>query len=452
MIARRARLVWALFAVTAGALALVAMAHWADALVTGRPVLYGEGAVAHAAILFREGAAYRDATGTVAANYPPLYLALASVGDPFRTGRALTIASAVAVGALVWWRARDAGPVPRTGLALGWLALAPVAIRGAAVKPDLVAVALTAFGVALLERRSARTALAGGALLALAAWAKPTALLPAAAVLAWLALRDRPAFWRAMAGAATVAALALAQAAALGAADVWRHVVLWNALPWDVEQAVRVLIFGAGTVGLLAVIAGAMRGIVLAYLLGALGVAVLGGREGATINYLLDLAAATTFGLATASVRWRSSAWLPGVAILQIALGVALLAPFGIGREPTTGAWGAPERVAVVRSLGPGEHLVEDSGLLVADGRSPVLDDLFLWSRLGRLGIVDVAPLVRRVRDGELASVVSEADLARLAEAPAHERARWHPDLVRAVLERYALERSTGALWVYRPR
>lgn len=492
MSARGARIAWALLAAVAGALAAIAVVQWADALITGRPVLYGEGAVAHAALLFRGGAPYADTTGAVAANYPPLYLVLASLGpsgspggtlwedlgSPFRVGRALTIASALAVAGIVWWRAGGARPLVRVGLAAGWLALVPVAIWGAAVKPDLLAVALTLGGVAALERASGpgaappagrangslRAALLGGALLAAAVWAKPTALLPAGVVLAFLAVGAPQALPRAAVGATAVGVIALAHAMTLGIADVWRHVVVWNALPWSGEQAVLVVVLGAATVGIVtasAALLGALRGIALAYALGALGVAILGGREGATINYLLDLAAATTFGLAAIAPRLWVSAAYPAAAILQLVIAVGLLSPFGLvpGREPTTGAWGDRERMAAIRELHPGRpHLVEDSGLLAAAGIEPVVDDLFLWSRLVDLGVIDPVPLLERIRSAGIATVVSEADLAALDRAPAYERARWHPALVAAIRERYDLVgRITGPggraiLWIYRPR
>lgn len=452
-----ARPLWWIFALVAGAVALVAVTQWLGALITGRPLIYGEGAVAHAAALLRDGAAYRDPSGAVAANYPPLYLALASLGEPLRSGRALSIASAIAVAAVIAWRSRAAGTLAGAALSLGWLALAPVAIWGAAVKPDLLAVALTVGGVAMLERSRGRDALLAGALLGLAVWTKPTALLPAAAVLVWALVAARPSFGWAVVGASVVAAIATGHAALLGLGDVWRHVVAWNALAWSAEQVVLVSVLAASTVGVLAavaVIGGGARGIALAYLVGALGVVVLAGREGATINYLLDLAAATVFALARVAPRIRTSGGPALAAVTQIAIAFLLLSPFGLlpGREPTTGAWGRPERLEVVRALGPGHHLVEDSALLIAAGREPVVDDLFLWSRLVRAGLVDPGPVLGLVRRGELASVVSETDLERLSDAPAYERARWDPNLVSAVLDRYALERSTNGLWVYRPR
>lgn len=458
MDARAARLAWAIFAAVAAALALLAVAHWVEALLSGRPVIYGEGAVANAALLFRDGTGYRDTTGAVAANYPPLYIALASLGDPFRVGRALTMLSAIAVGAMVAWRARDGGPLAAAAIGLGWLALAPVGIWGAAVKPDLLAVALTFGGVAVLERsRAGSGAIAAGALLALAVWAKPTALLPAAAVLAWAFVALRPAIAPASAGFAATAAIATLHAATIGIGDVWRHVVTWNALPWSTEQALLVLVLAAAVVGIVVAAltaAGAVRGIALAYLVGAWGVVLLAGREGATINYLLDLAAATAFAAARGAPRLRASAGFAVAASAQLAIGLWLLAPFGIvpGREATTGAWGQPERMEAVRALGPGDHLVEDSGLLMAAGRRPVIDDLFLWRALAASERVGTAPLFDRVLSGELASVVSEVDLTRLDQAPAYERARWHPGLVALILEHYRLERSTGRLWVYRPR
>ncbi len=460
MSGRAARLAWVLFALVAAGLAVLAAAQWADALSTGRPILYGEGPVAHAAILFRTGEAYRDVTGEVAANYPPLYLALASLGEPLRTGRAATILCTLAVALVIELRAFGGGLLARAGLALSWLALAPVAIWGAAVKPDVLAVALTIAGVGLLERAASRsdrrTAVVAGALLAAAVWSKPTAILPGVAVVVWALARTRPTGLRALAGAAAVAVLEGAQALVIGPSDLWRHVVVWNALGWSAEQALLVGVLGAATLGVLvaaAALARALRGIALAYLVGSLAIVLFGGREGATINYLLDAAAATLFALATTAPRLRASAAFPLAGLVQLALGVALLTPYAIlpGRVVATGAWGSAGRADVVRTLGPGDHLVEDSGLLIADGRAPVVDDLFLWSRLAARRVVDPSYVLRRVKGRRFASVVSEADLAHLDTAPAYERARWDPALVRAVLADYSLERSARGLWVYRP-
>ena len=109
--------------------------------------------------------------------------------------------------------------------------------------------------------------------------------------------------------------------------------------------------------------------------------------------------------------------------------------------------------MATVRAL-PDPALVEDSGLLVAAGREPLVDDLFLWSRLLDRGgtFNEGRALLDAVGTRRFVRIVSEADLERLDEAPAYERQRWAGSLVRQVLDRYRLERHEGALCLYVPR
>lgn len=475
---------WSALLVIAGLFAAIAVGHWVEALWSGRPVLYGEGAVANAAILLRDGNPYLDTTGTVAANYPPLYLWLASLADPFRGGRLVTIASAILVALIIWWRARGAGSVSRAALALTWLALTPVAIWGAVVKPDLFAIALTVAGVAALDHAirpglasregATRFAVLAGALLAAAVWAKPTALLPAAVVTAYVLAFARPVFARAALGGIAVAALALAHAATLGIGDVWRHVVVWNALPWSAEQALLLGVLGLAAIGIpvaLAARVAGFSGVALAYGIGAAGVVLLGGREGATINYLLDLTAATVYAIATLAPRLVQSTGFPLALAAQVVLGFAVVAPFGLvpGRDTGTGAWrtSEPGPVGVVFNgdeifalNANGTYIAEDSGLLVRRGITPVIDDLFLWSRLAEAGLVDPTPVLERVRAGEIDGILSEVELERIGEARPFERARWHPDLVAAILERYeritilgeVFPSGSGRLRIYIPR
>ena len=89
----------------------------------------------------------------------------------------------------------------------------------------------------------------------------------------------------------------------------------------------------------------------------------------------------------------------------------------------------------------PGTVLIEDSGLLVANGREPIVDDLFLWSRNYASGksFVEGQQLLDAVRAGRFDAIVSEADLERIDAAPGYERQRWHADLIAAVIERYQL-------------
>ncbi|HVR87960.1 MAG TPA: hypothetical protein VHG53_00260 [Candidatus Limnocylindria bacterium] len=459
MTARAARGGWVAYGVVAAALAAVALLAWLRALVLDGPVLYGEGAVAHAALLGRTLAEYSDPAGPqfVAANYPPLFFAIAGVGDPFITGRVVSITATLGIAVLLFLRARGADRVVRAALALGWLALAPVSIWGAAVKPDLLALVLTVGAVWSLESRRAA---ASAALLVVAALAKPTALVPALALLLWVVLRDRALLRAFIFGGAAASAIAVVALDAFGYADVWRHVVTWNALAWTAEPAILLAFLGLAVYGA-ALAAGVLTrsfgGPIGAYAAGAIVVVLLGGRDGATINYLLDLAAAACLAVAAAAPRLARSPAYPLAAIVTLAIGLLIFSPFGVvpGRPTTTGAWGDPARLGAVRDALASDAVVlaEDSGLLVATGHDVVIDDLFLWSRLVARGTVDPAPLLGEVRAGRFTAIVSEVELAKLAAAPAYERARWDPALAQAIGERYRFDRRlAGGLFVYRPR
>ncbi len=456
----RATLAWTAYLVPAAALALYAVAQWLLALVNRTPVLYGEGAVANAARLARDGIAYLDPDPSrfVAANYPPLYFHLASIGDPFISGRIASIVATLLVSGMVYIAARPAGPLAATALCVGWLALAPVAIWGSVLKPDLVALALTATAVVVLDRRRDLAPIAGFALV-FAALAKPTALLPAAALVAWLAWSDRARLARSGFGAAVAVVAAAVTVYLDSVPDIWRHVVTWNALAWSADQMLSIAIIGVLVLGVplgLAVFTRGVNGARAAYLAGALAIVVAGGREGATINYLLDLTVATALSLAAAAPRLRAGALFPILALAQLVLATVVIDPLRVvpGRVQLTGAWGDPSRAAIIApEIASGAPLlVEDSGLLVAHGAVPVIDDLFLWSRLVERGTIDAAPIVTQVANARFRAVVSEADLEHLDAAPGFERQRWTALLARAVVDRYRLDRHEGPLWIYVPR
>ena len=456
----RPTIAWAAYLVPAAGLALYALVQWLSALANRTPVLYGEGAVANAARLARDGIAYLDPDPSrfVAANYPPLYFHLASIVDPFITGRIASIVATLAVAAMVFVSARPAGGLAATALAAGWLALAPVMVWGPALKPDLVALALTAMAVVLLDRRRDLAPIAGFALV-FAALAKPTALLPAAALVAWLAWADRATLVRCGFGAAVAVVAAAVTVYLDSVPDVWRHVVTWNALSWSLDQAVSIAVIGVVVIGIPLGVAAFTRGVAgarAAYLAGALAIVVLGGREGATINYLLDLTVAIMLSIAAVAPRFRPSALIPLVLLAQLGVGTFVLDPLRVvpGRVPTTGAWSDQLRGGAISIAFhvDGRYLVEDSGLLAKSGIPPVVDDLFLWSRLVERGIIDADPIVSQVREGRIDSVIAQTDLEHLDVAPAFERQRWAGTLVRAVLDRYRLANHIGDLWIYEPR
>lgn len=449
----RTRVAWWIYAVVAGALALVVVWNWIWAVTLRGPVLYGEGAVAHAAILARDGleytkgARYGDASPIfTAANYPALYFHLAGIGDdPFVTGRVLSIAATLFVAGAIAWRARSGGWLVAAALALAWIGSVPVMQWGLAVKPDLLALALTV-GASLALARARPLPLLAGVLIGVAVLAKPTALLPGVALLAYVAWRDPLGATRGLIGG-LVSAIAVAFLTNFQANAYLIHVVDWNALPWRAELAAPLVLVALLVLAVpvaTVVVTRAGSGAVGAYLVGAIGVLLLGGREGATVNYFLDLSAALALAAATIAPHLSPSAGFPVASIAQLALGVVLLNPFPTTPSllAPTGKWGDSFAIAYVRDFVPGTVLAEDSGLLVANGREPLVDDLFLWSRNYATGksFLEGPGLLQAVRAGQFDAVISEVDLERIAGGPGYARQRWHPDLVAAVLERYQLK------------
>ncbi len=468
----RPRVAWAAYAVAAAGLAVFGIWHWIWAIALRGPVLYGEGAVANAAILARDrleyaaGARWGDVTPIfTAANYPPLYLHLAAMGDdPFVTGRVVSVIATLFVAGAIAWRARTAGWLIAAALALAWLSSVPVIQWGSAIKPDLVALALTVGAVMAVDLQKPRHTLAG-AVIGLAAMAKPTALLPAVAMFVFVARRDPLAALRAL-GAGLAAAFASSVLTHGFDKSVKVHVIDWNALAWRADLAASLLLLALAVLVVPIVAIALTRPsttIVTAYAIGAFGVVLLGGREGATINYLLDLSAALALGLAGRASVLAKGVSYPIAALVQAAVAVLILNPLGLipGRPVTTGAWSDPARYEAVHAIG-GTLLVEDSGLLVRDGRQPVVDDVFLWSRnrareVGAgLSFLEGKVLLDAVRAGRFDAVVTEVDLATLDAIGGYERQRWHPDLVAAVLERYALQpspdRHPGSIFIYARR
>ena len=362
------------------------------------------------------------------------------------TGRILSIAATLLVAGAIAYRARGAGWPVAIVLAAAWCATEPVAVWGPAIKPDLVALALMVGAVVAVDRR--RITLAG-ALAALAIWAKPTEALPALSLIAFLALTDRPALLRGAAGGLVTLVVAALLTHAPDAA-MFEHVWRWNQLEWHPDQAFLLAVVGLLIAGVAFVALWVLRprGALAAYAVGALGVVLLGGREGATVNYLLDILAATWLVLATAAPRIAASRVLPAALAVQLLAALALLDPLGIlpGRAISTGAWESPDAARVVHDI-RGAVFPEDSGVLVADGRPVAVDDLFLWSRLyDRLGDTRI---VDAVRGGAFDTVVSQVDLAHLDQAPLWEQQRWHPALVQAVLASYRLTGRRGELYLY---
>ena len=200
--------------------------------------------------------------------------------------------------------------------------------------------------------------------------------------------------------------------------------------------ALGAFVLVAGRIG-----SGRMR----AYVIGAFAVVLLAGRAGASINFELDLAAAATLGIASApSLR---TLWIPLVLATQLIF-VAAITTFGPIRGGANAIEPSPSPTPAL-TLGA-HHLAEESGVLIAAGIEPEVDELFVWSHLVALGRLpdEVTPRVRR---GEFATITSSAPLDQL-DAWSIQRQRWLPALAEAVLARYRLDSSAPGVYRYVPR
>src|SRR5919204_66797 len=263
-------------------------------------------------------------------------------------------------------------------------------------------------------------------------------------------------FWRERArGAQATLALAVAILAA-GAVillrfdprGVYQHLVVYNAFPYDFRNpplllVLAVLLLGGYVLLALRLAEPALR----AYVAGAVLVVLLAGHEGATINYLLDLAAASCLALAASARAWP--AW--GAPVLAGQLGATLLltvvGPFA---PPSLDALAA--RASIARDMPSGAaYYAEDSAVLVAAGIEPIVDDSFVWARVVALGARadDVTP---RVASRSFAAIFSDVPLDDLERASELERLRWPAELARTVLTHYTLDRSIRGAYRYVPR
>ncbi len=440
---------WLAPAAVAVAIAARNLVDWVAIAASGLPIGYGEGAVVHAGQLLARGAdPYAlGAPGFVSANYPPLGYVLVALGlplGPFTGLRLANIAVACAIAAIAAWRAR-ADAIVAILLGASFLALYPVGAWVPGDRVDLAAVALTAFAVAALRLRRVG-GLLFGVLGALALFAKPTAVVPLAAVVVYLARRDAAIAARAVAALAVTSVVGLAIAfARFEPRGLFEHLVVNNAFPYEPRNLVFLVVLAVLLLG--AFVALAFRyadGLMRAYLAGAVGVIALGGHPGATVNYLLDLAAASCLALAPLAL--SRPRWAPALLTGQL-LATLVLTSVGPFAPPSLDAQAA--RVSIVSALPrDGAYYAEDSGLLIAAGVEPFVDDTYVWARLVSLGI-RADEVTARVEARAFAAILSDVPLDAIDAAPEFVRQRWPRQLVDAVLRNYVLDASARGAYRY---
>jgi hypothetical protein len=488
--------------------------HSAQALALPFPLDGLEGTLLHEAWLLRAGEPLYQPLQPdrfVSSPYPPLHYALLALvaspeGGPhvFFVGRVVSLAAmlvaALALALSAYWLGRSL-PVAALAAAL-WLAFPPVQLWATRIKPDPLALALTALGLLAAiwwraqttgGRRQATMSLTNhvwlfvaAALFALAFFTKQTAVAaPLATGLALLldalfALRARrltlvdalrPALLFALAYGALIGAGWLGLELATGGQYTFHVWGLHRSEWWSAALLAKFVALLLPSWPLVAVGAGllayglAQRAaahpplrLPACYLLAAPLTLLGAGETGANHNHLLEVHLALTLGgcaLAGALVSGALRARRAGLAAaLASLLALALLGQLWALRERPAWYGGefdlsqTPARyVEFIRSQ-PGEVLADDVGLLVAAGRTLRYDDPSTMGPAIESGVWDEATLLQEVAARRFSAVLMPFDAER---RDIDVTGRWSPRFIATLREHYrVLYRDTIVSYVPR--
>ncbi len=411
--------------------------------------------------------------------YPPLGpLAVGTLrrampgSSPFLPGRLVSVVGAALAGLGLWILARRRLSAAAATVAVALFALSPVTLRfGPMMRIDPLPLGLSLLALVLVDRNRTPAQFAvAAALAALAALAKPTyvaallvvgsmallqpqrrrsaaaaavgALIPLAAIGAWIAMRESP--------------------------HLWLHMVALHRLPADpgglLDWAGR---FAGVHALLLAGLAAWLRygptedRHLRCYAAIALGIGLVSGLTmGSQENYLFEALAMSALAAAWLWERVRRSA--PATAWAAAAMQGLLFLPIEpapvftrtYGQELPPGAGATWRITAADREIGDvitaeidaadGAVLSSDVGYLLAAGRDPVMQP-YQFGRLAEAGRWDLATLARAVEEGRFGLIILKGE-AEEADDP-----YFPPRIQQAIHTRYALHRVIGPWHLYRP-
>lgn len=423
---------------------------------------YGEGFVQIDAVRAARGESLYGDPGEVPFTlhvYPPLYTWLVSLflldgSDSYVPGRLIDYLSVVFTAALLVASARRrTGPVA-WGVGALYLTLPIFVSWGAAVRPDNLAVALSALGVVLVDRLADRRAVYWAVPVFLAAGlCKQSVAAGLAAALLSLAFRNPRTALRfaALFAAATVAIVGALVFATDG--GFWLHTVSahvdkpfgWMRV-WSVARA-----FGESHAPLVALAAALLLRVALArrpsiyalwLVISAVGT-LSAGKSGSDTNYFLEPVAACAF-LAAQELRLPAAgapAWQRGAAaaLAVLAVGWAALNTRLHLDNATWIAASEAEFAAAVEKWGHtrGPIVSDDAGFLLAVNE-PLYLRPYIMSELARSGGWDPEPVLRALRRKQIGLLI----LQREPEGIYH--MRYTPEM------RAAINRSYERVGAYR--
>jgi hypothetical protein len=429
----------------------------ARAIAFPYPVDYGEGQLLYQVMrLARLEGIYPPLSAQLPhtiANYPPVYPLLQVplawlFGPALWYGRALSFLGALATAALIARVLLVTTGDRFASLVAGatFLSLPYVVAWAALVRVDCVALALSWFGLALITplaaRRPSRIVAAG--LFVLAGFTRQSYFLAAPlAALVWLIGQRRRAqavellLWTAGLGGLVFLALMGATGGAF-----WTHVIVANTANVNVfgwprvanyaqDLAVRAPYLLLSTVSFLALaprVPNATPWLVGPYLLGAAGSAILVGKVGSNLNYLLELAAALGLAAGAVLAAVRNHRALRSVLAVALAIQVASVYSWSAVQAAKLDMRTARGTVVLDRLR---REVAESQGLVLADeymalltleGR-PVVYQPYEMKQLAQAGLWDERPFVEELERRRFALILCDTRYVSARWTPAQRAA-----------------------------
>jgi hypothetical protein len=388
------------------------------------------------------------------ANYPPVYpllqVPLAWLSGPaLWYGRALSLLGALGTAALIARVLLVTTGDRFASLAGGatFLCLPYVVAWAALVRVDCVALALSWAGLALVTPlaagRPSRIVAAG--LFVLAGFTRQSYFLAAPlAALVWLiGQRGRAQAVELLLWVAGLGGLVLLLLMGVTGGAFWTHVVVAtsanvNEFGWPrvanyaQDLAVRapyLLLSAASLLALAPRVPNATPWLVGPYLLGAAGSAILVGKAGSNLNYLLELAAALGLAAGAVLAGARNRRGLRSLLALALAIQVAAVHSWSAAQAEkldtkTTRGTAMLDRLR--RTVAESQGLVladEYMALLPLEGR-PVVYQPFEMKMLAQAGLWDERPFVEELRQRRFALILRDIRYVS---------ARWTPAQLEAM-------------------
>ncbi|MGB8984895.1 MAG: hypothetical protein WCC12_23725 [Anaerolineales bacterium] len=404
-------------------------------------------------------------------NYPPLYVAVVSVGvklfgpaGAFTAGRIISALSAWAASIflllIVYAATRDRLAALVAGLI--FLAFPFVVYWSPFLRIDMLALALSLAGLCLLVWKpvNPRRLIGVAILLVAAIYTRQSYGLAAPfAAFVWLLARDwRQALRLALLVGGTGSILFLILNS-LTDGGFFFNIVTANVnefridllkYHWDRlrETALIVLVVGAASLFLLPRW-NPLWLLTAPYLVGAALSAVTIGKIGSNVNYLLELCAALSLA-AGAVIAW-SRAHLPSysaraaiLVLLAVAVGKmihATLADYTESLQERRAQAAELGQLEVLVAKTPGPILADEfMGMLTLQGR-PLVIQPFEVTQLARAGKWDQTPLLESIRKQEFAAII-------LYDRPWSQE-RWTPEMLEAINQSYRLSQVVADNRVY---